>query len=473
MTDTERTLARHVAHITPDAIPGEAMKRAWLGLVDTLACMLAGTISRECAKLTELLRLRGGARESSAVGVAERLPAPSAAFLNGALAHWCEWDDLHDGGIIHASAGIWPTLLAIAEARQMTGPGAVPEVMAAAVASYDVAGRISEVLTPNSPNGWYATSVATAAAAAAGAARLHGMSEDGVLSAMGLAATASSLLRQPILDRVSGKNVLCAQTASVATTALDLASSGVEGAPKFLEGGFGLGQMLAVRQVDFSTATSDLGSRFSVNEVSLKPYPCCRAVHPSIDLALQLRAVVEADAVKQIKVSVCQPMFEVVGRPFVSGPNPRMAALFSIPYTVAAALVHGRVDLKTFAPDTIASDAKVRSLAERVVVTAYPIPTGVTMYQVPVTMTCTDRNGAEVERSTIEVSGSPKKPLSRAEFDSKLDACSLGVLAPDLAEAFRQSANSMGREGLAPITMLLRKASFGHVGASGLLKAVR
>jgi 2-methylcitrate dehydratase PrpD len=473
MTHTERSLARHVAHVTPDAIPVEVMERAWLGLVDTLACMLAGTRSRECAKLIELLRLRGGARESSAVGVAERLPMPSAAFINGALAHWCEWDDLHDSGIIHASAGIWPTLLAVAEAREISGSGAAPEIMAAAVASYDVAGRISESLTPYSPNGWYATSVATAAAAAAGAGRLCGLSEDGILSVMGLAATASSLLRQPILDRVSGKNALCAQTASVATTALDLALSGVQGAPRFLEGEFGLGPMLAGRQVDFRAALADLGSRFSVNEISLKPYPCCRAVHPSIDLALQLRAVVDADAVKRVKVSVCQPMFEVVGRPFVSGPNPRMAALFSIPYTVAAALVHGRVDLGTFEPDAIAADAKVRSLAERIVVTAYPIPTGITMYQVPVTMTCVDQNGGEVERSTIEVRGSPRKPLSRDEFDIKLHACCSGVLPPDLAEEFRQCVGTMNRWGLSAITALLRSANVGNVAAGGMLRAVR
>lgn len=464
MSDAEWLLARHVAYLKPSHIPEAVADNACFRMTDTLACILAGLRSRECTRLAQTLASRGGAEESTAAGLATKVPVSSAAFLNAALAHWCEWDDLHDGAIIHASAAIWPVLLAVAEARELDGPEAMEEVIVAAVAAYDVAGRIGEVLTPISPNGWYSTSVACAAAAAAGAARLRGLPAEGILSSMGLAGTASALTRQPVLDRCSGKNALCAQTASVVTSSLELAAAGIAGARTFLTGDYGLARMLTCSAPSFGEALSDLGERFSVTEVSLKPYPCCRATHPSIDLALDARESIGADQIASIELSVCEPMYEVVGRPFEPGDNPRMAALFSIQYTVASALVHGRVDLDTFAPDAIASDTPVLELARRIDVKSYPIAHGTTMYEVPVTMALRLVDGRSEERSTVDVSGSPRKPVGQAAFERKLTACADGALDRVHAAQFRDRASSIRRIGLAPLMALLREASFWEPG---------
>ena len=474
MTSTELRLARHVAQLKADGLPDDAAVATRRGLFDTVACMLAGLRSAECAALGGLLERRGGIEESTAFGLARKLPASSAAFLNGALAHWCEWDDLLDGGIIHASAAIWPVLLAVAEARGHDGADAFDEIIATAAASYDVAGRISEVLTPISPNGWYSTSVASAAAAAAGGARLAGLDEEGILSAMGLAATASSLLRQPILDRVNGKNALCAQTASVAMDAVDLASIGIRGAPNFLLGDYGLCRMLTGQVPDYTAATADLGTRFSAAEISIKPYPCCRAAHPSIDLAFRLRGQLPASLPERIEIDVCEPMYEVVGRPFEPGGNPRMAALFSIPYTVASALLRGRVDLETFELASIAGDTELRELAGRVAVKPYPIPFGTTMYQVPVTMRCFDDAGQIVaEASTVEVSGSPAKPLTAEEFSRKLAACADGALSKSDVRAFLAMAENGCKGGLAPLLALARGAKFRDAAGGASLEAAQ
>ena len=460
MTDIEERLAGYVAEISSDDIPPEIADSAVMRLGDTVVCMVAGLRSAECAALAEALRRRGGKEESTAIGVDRLLPAGSAALLNGALAHWCEWDDLHDGAIIHASAVIWPVLLAVAEAEGLDGRDGFDEVLAGAVAAYDVAGRIGEVLTPLSPNGWYSTSVACAAGAAAGAARLSGLKTEGILSAMGLAATACALLRQPILDRASGKNALCAQTASAIMTALDLAKAGISGARTFLVGDYGLSLMLTGQRAPFDAAVEDLGRRFSVAEISVKPYPCCRATHPSVDLALALREQADASTIDRIEISVCEPMFEVVGRPFEPGDNPRMAALFSIPYTVASALIHGRVDLDTFDPACIEADHAARDLAGRIHVSARPIPPGTTMYQVPVALSATMKNGKEWSLSTTDVLGSPAKPLTTEAMSRKMASCAKGALSQDEAGELEKWALSVRQAGLAPVMSLVRGARY-------------
>ncbi|MCY4137459.1 MAG: MmgE/PrpD family protein, partial [Rhodobacteraceae bacterium] len=115
MTHEER-LARHAAGLQWDDIPGEAREAVSTLLIDTAGVILAGLKSEECRNLLARHVAWGGAEESSVAGSPRRLPAPSAAFVGGVMAHWWEWDDTHDDSAVHASAVIFPTLLAVAEA---------------------------------------------------------------------------------------------------------------------------------------------------------------------------------------------------------------------------------------------------------------------------------------------------------------------------------------------------------------------
>jgi len=440
-----------------DRIPGAARDAVKATLLDTLACMLAGLRSPECRSLMRMQLSRGGAPEATIVGAGTRVPAAAAALANGALAHWNEWDDLHDEAIIHASAVIWPVLIASAQSAGRDTPATAGEVVAAAAIAFDVAAAIGTALTPYAHSGWYATAPGGAVGAAAGAARLWGLDAEGIRSAMALAATSAGLTRQPLLDRVNGKNALCAQTATVAMTAVELARAGVIGARHYLTGLYGFSALMAGGAAPPVRGLEALGERFAVQAMSVKPWPCCRATHQAIDLALGLQAREPGIAaqVRSIEVRAPHPTWEMVGSPFAPGPNPRVAAQFSIPYTMSVALRRGAVGLADFVADQVRTDRETADYARRIRVTPFPLQPGEGMYDPPLSMTIELDDGSRRELSIDQVKGSPAHPVTREDSDAKLADCARDVLSPAQQRALRDAVLALDRDGLAGVVACL------------------
>jgi len=460
MTTPETHLARHAAGLGWAAVPEATRARVRALTLDMAACWLAGLRSPACRALADRAVARGGAAEASIVGLTARVPAPAAAFVNAALAHWYEMDDVHDPGALHLSAVILPVLFAAAEGAGQTRAEDWPEVAAAMVAGFDVAGRIGEAIIPWTSSAWMPTGLACTIGAAAAAARILGLGEAGILSAMGLAAAGGGLLRQPLIDKVDGKNALCAQAATRAMEAVELAAAGITGAPRFLTGDFGLNRVFAAGRADLLPGLADLGSRFAIDELSLKPYPCCRSAHPAIDLALDLKAEagIEADAVDTIEVRVPTPMFEMCGAPFAPGSNPRVSAQFSIPYTVAVALTGGAPRLDDFEAARVQAPGAVHALAAKVTTVAEPLAPGQRPIGAPVTMRIRSRSGAAVERTTALVKGSPARPMTGAELDGKFGDAAAGCLDDRGAAALRAVLADLDRTGLTGLFDHLRGA---------------
>lgn len=458
---SEARLARHVACLDLRDVPAATRERL-LGLLhDIVACMIAGLRSPECARLAARAVRRGGVPEASIVGSASRVPAGSAAFVNAAHAHWYEWDDVHDPGALHTGAVIFPVLLALAEATAKDNRSAAgPAFMSACVGAFDVAGRLGEMLTPWSATAWMPTGAACTVGAAAGAARLLGLDEAGIHSAMGFAATAGGLSRQPLIDKVDGKNVLCAQSASRAIEAALLAADALTGARHFLAGNYGLNQLYAGGRADPSPALDDLGRRYALDEVSLKPYPCCRSAHPAIGLALDLQAQDSSapDAIASVEVSAPRPMYEMCGAPFQPGDNPRVSAQFSIAYTVAVALARGRVGLDDFDATRVAADPAILDLARLIRTDPVVLAPGTTSLGQPVTLRVKRNDGSTVERTSSLVRGSPALPMSSAERSAKLVDAARGVLTEGEIDEISSAVAAVGEHGVTPILRCLRAA---------------
>lgn len=457
----ERLLARHIADLTVSRIPAETRRQIPHLLVDTLSCVLAGLRSDQCRRIAALYLDRAGRPESSIAGSEQRLPAPAAAMVNAVLAHWFEWDDVHDAGATHPSAVLIPALLAAAEAHgNDDDPSSAASFVATAVATYDVAGWLGSALTPLSKNGWMPTGIACEVAAAGGVARLAGLGEDGIAAAMAIAAAGAGLSRQPLIDKVSGKNVLCGIAASRALDAAYLARAGVAGASNYLTGEFGLNALFAENRASLAVEISNLGIRFTVDEISLKPYPCCRAAHLAIDLALDLRSEggIDVNEIVGVEVAVPQPMFELCGAPFVPGDDPRVSAQFSIPYTTALALQHGLVHLLDFAPEKVLGEAPILDLARRIVVDGRKVLPGVPALRQPVTLRILQTDGTVIERTSSQLRGTPERPMSTAERIVKLADAAQGALDLHAVKALQVAASTIERAGITQIMHVLRSA---------------
>src|SRR6266478_6647297 len=134
----------------------------------------------------------GGAPQASIIGHETRLPALSAALVNGAAGHALDYDDVNMAMPGHPSVAILPGVLALAELRRSSGR----EVITAFVAGYETACRIGAALQPGHYNlGFHSTGTVGAFGAAAACARLLHLDAAATTLALGIAGTQAAGLK--------------------------------------------------------------------------------------------------------------------------------------------------------------------------------------------------------------------------------------------------------------------------------------
>jgi 2-methylcitrate dehydratase PrpD len=190
--DLTRVLAGQAATLAYDDLPAPARELARQCVLDYLGVTLAGTRDELVRLLLAEMAEAGGAPQASIVGHETRLPALSAALVNGAAAHALDYDDVNMAMPGHPSVAILPGLLALAEIRRSSGA----EVVTAFVAGYETACRIGAALQPGHYNlGFHSTGTVGALGAAAACARLLGLDAEATATALGIAGTQAAGLK--------------------------------------------------------------------------------------------------------------------------------------------------------------------------------------------------------------------------------------------------------------------------------------
>ena len=415
----EVELAMFASELPHSALPASA-KAAFDRLAfDFISVVIAGLRDAACVRAANAFG-----------GLADFGGNPSAsAFALGTCAHWFDWDDTDDTSHVHGGAVVFPALLAAAglsESPQDAEPRA-EAFFAAAVVGYDVACRIGGHLKNQGHRGWMPTGSGGAIGAAAAIARLAGLGAPELLSAMGIAAANAGISRQALADRANSKGVLAGVAAKSAVDAFTIARAGVEGAPHFLNGPYGLCALEG--QGAQMQCSMGLGADLLIERVSVKPYPCCRSAHAVIDGVLEFRRISPADAtgVSAIDVSAPPGVFERCGAPFRIGDNARLSAQFSIPYTAAVALRKGSLELEDFEERAVArNSSEWRQLIEAIRVRRDPEAASDVLAPVHIRLV---GNAGIAERKVTALKGDPEKPLVIAEQQDKLRSAARGVLS--------------------------------------------
>src|SRR5579863_116436 len=190
MRQLTKVLANQASAVSYDALPEPVRALARQCVLDYFGVAMAGADDPLARILLDELEEAGGAAQASIIGHKARLPALSAALVNGAIGHALDYDDVNLSMPGHPSVAILPALLALAEERQSSGR----EVIAAFVAGYETACRIGMALKPGHYNlGFHATGTVGAFGAAAACARLLGLDGEAMARALGIAGTQAQI----------------------------------------------------------------------------------------------------------------------------------------------------------------------------------------------------------------------------------------------------------------------------------------
>jgi 2-methylcitrate dehydratase PrpD len=198
MTDPTHTanltefLAFRATNLRYEDIPEPARALARQCVLDYFGVAIAGADDPLVRILLDEMAEAGGAPQSGIIGHEARLPALSAALVNGAAAHALDYDDVNMAMPGHPSVAILPGLLALAELTGASGR----DVITAFVAGYETACRIGIALQPGHYNlGFHSTGTVGSFGAAAACARLLGLQTIGTAAALGIAGTQAAGLK--------------------------------------------------------------------------------------------------------------------------------------------------------------------------------------------------------------------------------------------------------------------------------------
>ena len=434
MPSASASLARFAAALRPADLPTAVIAHVKRHLLDVLGVALAAAADPFAAQArTAVTALAGGAGPGTVIGDATRLPPPWAALLNGVLAHGLDYDDTHEAAVTHVSCSVAPTMLAAAERHASRGADA----LAALALGMETAVRIG-LVAPGAfhDRGFHPTGVCGAYAASLVAGRLAGLDAPRLAHALGLAGSLASGTMEFLTDGTWAKRVHAGWAAHAGLSAAALADAGFSGPGETFEGRFGLYRShLGAGEWDVAGLTRDLGTRWHLLDIALKPYPCCHMTHAFIDAAAALRAAgVTADDIDAVECHIHPREMPVVCEPAANklAPQSDYDAKFSLPYTVAAMFVRGHVDLDDFSPSAIA-DGAVLALARRV--TCLPDPAADYPRCFPGRLRVRRPDGRWLEHDEPVNRGSFLRPLGDADVTDKFRRNAARVLPPPQVEA--------------------------------------
>lgn len=368
--DSAVKMAKRAATLKYEDLSEHEVSCAKQSIMDCLGVMIAATtLGSKCLDVVEMVKKAGGTEEASIIGQSGKYPADWAAIANGGLAHTLDFDDATSIGGNHPAAAALPAALACIEKK---GGASGKELIEAFVAGSDMVVRIGYASpTAIGEMGWLAPQLDGAYGSAVAAGKALGFDEEKMINCIGLMLQQTSGTKQVLNEGGNDCRELyqCFAHRHGMFAAM-LAEIGIRGPRDSFEGANGLYKMYFEGKgaTNYEMLDVDENSPWMCTEAEYKIWCSCRRSHGFIDGIRQLMKKHDftGDDVKKVTVgvgmlgrSLCEP------RETRYTPQVAADARFSIPFTVANALVFGDVTLDNFTEEGM-HNPQVLKMAEKI-----------------------------------------------------------------------------------------------------------
>ncbi|ALI04276.1 bifunctional 2-methylcitrate dehydratase/aconitate hydratase [Pseudomonas sp. FW306-02-F02-AA] len=425
MSERLQRLAQFCVETRFDDLPPALVAQAKRHILDTVGATLAGAASEIAVAVRHTFANENG--KTLVWGTAQQVGAAQAAMLNGIAAHALELDDT--GGCDHSGAVVLPAVMAAVSLSPTPVNGR--ELITAVVIGYEIGRRVLEACGGYSAHngaGWHSTATCGVFGAAAASARILGLDPAQTLAALGIAGSFSGGLWAFIHDGSHSKKLHSGRAAEGGLLAARFAEQGISGPTKLFDdvwGGFL--KTLATEHAQPEALDADLGVVWKLARCSIKPYASCRGTHSAIDaLGLLLEQLqIDADQLEDVQVSLCGFLNEMCGGRDIGS---LAAAQMSLPYALAARLVHGHCRLEAY-DDEQRSTSEIAHWMSRIHLEVDP---QLSEDGEPI-VSIRSRDGRTASLCVEVPLGAPGNPLSDAALEEKFLSLATRVLPVEQA----------------------------------------
>ncbi len=457
--DAASIIARHILRTSYSDIPLEVVQAVKNSILDTLGvCLAASTMGTGCKELADLVKERGGRDESTIIGFGGRVPAWMAAFVNGALAHSLDYDDLHYSSVSHPSGPIIPAAFAIAECvGQVSGK----EFITAIALGHDMEIRLMLSL-PSVEFAfakWLPFPIFGVLTAAAICSKLLSLSEDKISHAIGIALCYTGCPRgasTSVGSDLRGLYDIFPNSGGVLSALM--AQKGLKGPTNSLEGKETLFGTFFEGKYNRNVLIRDIGKRFEGADIGYKPWPCCGSISCSIDGAIWLvkKYNINPKEIEGITVYVgdfawrnCEPLEER------RKPKTVADAKFSVPFILAVAAARRMVVLSDFTTESIREPVALE-LAQRII-PKLDAQLNVTHGFPPSVVEIKTKGGTAYSKRVDIPYGDPRNPMTIDDIVRKFKDCASYSIKPLAKENIGRTVEMVSRlEELDDVSQIIR-----------------
>jgi 2-methylcitrate dehydratase PrpD len=408
-------LAEFASQLRFEDVPPPAIQRAKEAIADTIATIVFGRSLPWSAIIVAYARRMGEGGQSHILGDGEKpATAPCAALANGAMAHAFELDSaVRPSAGAHPGATVFTAALAMAQERGLSGRA----LLTAFLAGSEVIIRIGRATKhSNEVRGFHAPGTTGPFGAAVACGHLLGFDAQRMTNALGIAGSLSCGLVEFARSGTGAmvKRLHFGRAAESGVLAANLAADGFTGPATVLEGDCGFLKVFC-NEWDIDQLTRGLGETWLTQRISMKRYACHTACHTPVQAIVDMKASgpLRSEDIQSIEIKVGQ---KELSRHDIRDPGDVMIGQYSVPFSVALAIVADARDPRTFR-DADVNDPELRSLIGRIRLVPWDTPRPSPIASVT---TVTMRDGTVRRSEVTDFRGTPDNPLSASELRDKL-----------------------------------------------------
>jgi 2-methylcitrate dehydratase PrpD len=310
-------------------IPPATLEMAKLCVLDWFGLALAGSREPLSLILRDTALAEGAHPVATVVGHGQHYSPRQAALINGAAGHALDYDDVNLSMRVHPTTVILPGVLALAQARRLSGRA----VLEAFVAGYEAAGMIGALISAGHyARGFHATGTIGAFGAAAACAHALGLDEAATARAYGLAGSQAAGLKAQF--GTMAKSLHAGRAAEAGLTSAIWAQAGMTARPDILEHSRGF----MATQTDGASIDDLRWDGHALDRNLFKYHAACFGTHGTLEAISALRRQgLRPQEVRAIRLKVDAGADAMCN---IAAPRTGLEAKFSLRFNAALAL-HG------------------------------------------------------------------------------------------------------------------------------------
>jgi len=202
---------------------------------------------------------------------------------------------------------------------------------------------------------------------------------------------------------------------------------GLSGAKNFWSGTAGF-YPTYFRGIKYNTSKliEALGNDYQILNVATKPYPACGFTMAPIDNVINIIETqsLKASQIKKIRIRTNEQMYRTVCTPLENKYQPKTKgdALFSLPYTIATAVIKGDVRLEDFSEDVLNNENRLEMMQKIEIINDEEMTKEAVEINLPLgthTIEVLCNNGTKHVNKLNFSTGFPQKPMTLEECANK------------------------------------------------------